>query len=116
MGHGLGTTYVTTMVSGNTSTTEVALGRVYEAVYLAIPSMTSQTQIHVTVCDVSGGTYRRVVHPLINTTTAAAPPDFTIVSSVTNRVVPIPNGFKFMKIETTMAVVDGCSFKIICAD
>lgn len=116
MGHGVYKVYVATMTSGATLTSEVDMGRSFELVYLSVPSMTSNSQLHIKFAAETGGTYRRAKHPVLNTTSAQAPQDFTIVSSATNCMVPIPGGFRFVKVESTATCDSGESFKILCAD
>lgn len=102
------------MVSGASLTPAADVGKAFESVYLEIPTMTSNTALFL---QASGDnvTYRRVQLPLINTSTVGSN-DFQILSSVTNRMVQIPAGFRFWKIETTATVDNGCTFKIICRD
>ena len=117
MGHGAISVFTATMSSGGTLTSEVDFGnRQWEKVYLAVPSMASNTQLHIQVCTESGGTYRRVKHPMINSSTVSTPNDFAIASAATNCYVPIPNGFRFLKIESTATVDGGASFKMVCGD
>lgn len=116
MGHGLQKYYSVTMASAGTLTAELDLGRSYGTMYLMVPTMTSNTQMFVQGCDVTAGTYRRIKMPVINTSTVAAPNDFNIASAATNCFVPIPNGFRYMKIETTATVDSGQTFKVICGD
>ena len=115
MGHGAISVFTATMASAGTLSSEVNLGRQWEKVYLGVPSMTSNTQLHIKVADVTGGTYRRVKHPMV-ASTPAAPEDFAIYSAATNCYIPIPNGFQFLKIESTATVDSGTSFKIVCSD
>lgn len=107
--------FTATMSSGGTLTSSADLGSSHHYNYLHIPTMTSNTQIHIQVCDTSTGTFRRVYFASSNLATPTNNP-FGISSAATNCVVPIPNGFRFMKIETTATVDDGASFKIYCAE
>lgn len=116
MGHGLYKTYSVTMASGATLTSELNLSRGYESMYLMVPSMTSNTQLHIQTSDSLGGTYRRVKLPVINSSTVAAPVDFNIHSAATNCFVPLPFGLQYIKVETTATVDGGTVFKVICAD
>lgn len=116
MGHGVTQVFLATMTSAGTLTGALNLGRNFEKVYLSVPSMTSNSQIHVQGCETQTGTYRRITHPAINSSTVSTPNDFAIASATTNRIVPIPNGFQYLKIETTATIDGGCLFKLICAD
>lgn len=105
--------YVATVASGATSSAEIALRAGYQTCFLAIQSMTSNSQLHLQAAATSGGTYRRVTHPPINSSTVALN-DFTVLSSVTNRIVPIPAGLHFIKIEQTATADSGQSYTLIC--
>lgn len=103
-----------TMASGGTSTGAIDLARSWKMVYLEIPSMTSNTQIYINASS-DDETYRYTYHPMSN---AAAPTGnrFLINSAVTNAMVPIPNGFRYIKVETTATVDGSCLFKVVCSD
>lgn len=105
--------YSTTIASGATASAALDLQFGWGATYLVVPSMTSNTQIHIQSSDVATGTYRRVKHPSINSSTVTTN-DFAIASSATNCVVPIPAGLRFVKIETTATVDSGQAFKVLC--
>lgn len=118
MGYGVYRPYAATMASAGTLTSEVDVGRIYGSVYLEIPTMNSNTQIHIQAAyatSANGGVYRRLTHPMINSSTVGTN-DFAITSGVTSRMVPIPNGFQYYKVESTATVDNGCVFRIICAD
>lgn len=116
MGHGAVTKFFSTMSSAGTTSAEVNLGRNWEKVYLVVPSLTSNSQIHIKASESAGGTFRRICHPAINSSTVSTPNDFAIGSAATNRMVPIPNGFQYLKVETTATVDSGQTFTIICSD
>ena len=116
MSHGLTTVYTSTMASGATMSSEVDLGRAYRTVFLVIPTMaTASNGMYIYSSDASGGTYRAVMHPAINSATVGDNV-YTIASALTNAVVPIPAGLRFLKVNTDATVANGCSFKIICSD
>jgi hypothetical protein len=104
-----------TVASFSTLSGEVDLGGAYDMVALIVPTMASNSQVHIQGTDTSGGTYRRIFHPVVNSTAAGAPIALTVVSSVTNAIVPIqvPAGLRYMKIETTAIVSFSAGFKII---
>lgn len=116
MGHGAISVFTATMTSGATLTSEVNLGRNWATVYLAVPSMTSNSQLHVQACESSGGTFRKVKHPAVNSSTVSTPNDFAIASAATNCWVLIPNGVRYVKVESTATIDSGCTFKIVCSD
>ena len=116
MGHGAYVVHDATISSFSTSSdSEVDLGRVWQSVYLEIPTMTSNTQLHIQAAAASGGEFRRVYHPSLNSSTVGVNP-FAITSSVTNSIVPIPSGFRYIKVETTAVVSFSAGFNIICGD
>ncbi len=102
------------VTSGATLSSAYDLGRVWQSAWLEIPTMTSNTQVYIQGSS-DGSTYRRIYHPPINTNVVSANL-FAIPSAVTNSIVPIPNGFQFLKVETTATVDDGCNFVVICSD
>ncbi len=109
------TFYECTMTSGATLSAEVDLGTAWENVYLRVPTMTSNTQHYIqcsTRSSAAGGVYRRVCHPSLNSSTVTTN-DFAIASSATNRIIPIPNGFRYMKVESTATVNDGAFYRIV---
>lgn len=105
--------FTATMTSAGTLTSEVDLGRVWDTVYLEIPTMTSNTQLHIQASRTLGGSYRRVFHPSINSSTVGTNV-FAVPSNVTNAIIPIPNDFQYVKVESTATVNDGALFRIIC--
>lgn len=118
MSTGVYRVFPSTMTSGGTLSTEVFVGRSWGSIFLEVPSMNSNSQIHVQAAytaSSSGGTYRRITHPMVNSSTVGTN-DFAITSSVTSRMVPIPNGFQYYKVETTATVDNGGVFNIICSD
>lgn len=116
MGHGAHAAYSAPIASFSTSSAEVDLGRSWQINYLVVPSMTSQSQVHLQASDISGGIFRRVTMPIYNSTAAAAPTLFTVVSGVTGQIVPMPNGLRYVKVETTAIVSFTANFRIICSD
>lgn len=107
--------FTVSMASGGTLTTYIDLGGSWENCYLQVPSMISNTQHHIQTATDYDQIYRRVKHPAINSLTVGTN-DFAITSSATNCVIPMPNGLRFIKIETTATVDSGETYKIICAD
>lgn len=115
MGTGVQATFQATMTSGATLTSEVKLSRSWQNMLLVIPSMTSNSEVRLQVSDTSGGTYRQLMHPAINSSTVGTN-IYKIASSATNCAVPIPAGYQYIKIETTATVDSGTVFKVICGD
>jgi len=115
MSHGPLSVYTATMATNTTLTSSADLSRAWKTVYLQVPTMTSGTQLHIQASDTLAGTYRRVYHPPINSSTVGVNA-FAIASSATNCLVPIPNGLRYIKVEATAVVSFDCAFKIICSD
>jgi hypothetical protein len=103
------------MASFSTLTGEIDLGHAWSQVFLEIPSMISNTQLHIQAAYTSGGTYRRVKQPPLNSSTVGTN-DFAIVSGATNCMVPIPSGLRYIKVEATATVSFTASFNVICGD
>lgn len=100
--------YSVTMTSGQTLSSELNLSKPYEKMLLAVPTMASGS-LFIQVAISSGGTYRRLQ--------ATAGTDFSINSAATQRVIDLPVGYQFMKIENSSGATDvHTAFKIICAD
>jgi len=91
--------YSVDLTSGATSTSSVDLGAVYRRVYLEVPTMASGSLYIQASSDNS--TFRRVTEADPNQGT-----DFVINSAVTQRLVPIPAGFQYYKVESTSGATD----------
>lgn len=81
--------------------------------FLVIPSMTSNSEVYLRAADSMAGTYRAVYHPPINSSTVAVN-RFIVPSAITNAVVEIPNGLRYVKVETSATVSFTAGFQIIC--
>lgn len=115
MGHGLNTVYYKTMTSGTTTSSGFDLGRAFQNVYLEIPTMASGTDFYIQGSS-DGTTFRRLMHPAANSSSVQVH-TFVIGSAATNRMVPIPNAFRYFRVELSTAMTDTVSvFKIICGD
>lgn len=115
MAHGYLVIVPATIASADTISAEIDLGRAFSSVYLEIISMTSNSEINIEAAYASGGTYRKVRHPVVNSS-AAQCHIFAIPSSVTNAMVAIPSGFRFMKIHQTATADSGQAYRLICSD
>lgn len=107
------TVYQTSVASGATASSAIDLGQDWRTAYLVIQSMTSNSQLHIKASDSLTGTYRRVYQALQNTNTVAAPASFAVASALTNAIVPIPPGLRFVQIEQTATADSGQTYKII---
>lgn len=104
--------FTISMASGGTLTSALDLQGNWTNVYLQIPPITN-TVFAIKASDSATGTFARVKHPAINSSTLTAN-DYLIASTATNCVVPIPVGLRFVKVETEIAVADGATFKVLC--
>lgn len=113
MGHGLVTVYTKTMSSGGTLTSAYDLGRCFTKIYLEVPTMASgDLFIHGSS---DGTTFRRIMREQLNTTTVHS--TFSIGSAITQRMVPVPPGFRYYKVENTSGATDVVTvFNLICSD
>ncbi len=101
------------VASGAVSSTAIDLGQHWDYAWLLIQSMTSNSQFALATSDSLAGTYRRVVHPNVNTVTAAQPASFIVVSSLTNAAIPIPYGLRYLKIEQTATADSGQFYTVV---
>lgn len=117
MGHGVQRAYAATISSFATASSEVDLQRAFTHIAIEVPTMTSNTQLHIQAASESGGTFRRVAGVVVNTATVAAP-DVAIPSSVTNRVVSVQFGVpvQYVKLETTAVISFSAAYKVLCGE
>lgn len=113
------TVYIVTMPSGATLTSAIDLQRNWKTVYLEVPTFSTAANIFIQGSPTVGGTYRRVFNPALNSSTVGINV-FQILTAASNGYVPIPNGFRFMKIEMGTFATDGAGapsqFNVICSD
>lgn len=115
MGSRFFTYFPVTMSSFSTLTPAVDLGNAWGQLYLAVPTMTSNTDLFIQAAVTESGDYRRIKHPIVNTSTSSTN-DYQISSSITNRIVPIPGGFRYLKVEASLIVSFSPTFHVICGD
>jgi len=101
------------MASGGTLSSEVNLAKSWSNVYLDVTG--AEAEVRLQAAATTGGTYRQVYHPSINSATVANN-IYKIPSASSGGLVPLPAGLQFIKIETTAAVANGKTFNIICSD
>lgn len=113
MSHGVISVYSKNMASGVTLTSSYDLNRAYPKMYLEVPTMASSDLFIQASSD--GTTFRRIMLEKVNTTTAHV--TFSVASSTTQRMVPIPPGFRYYKVESSSGATDVVTtFNIICHD
>ena len=113
MAHGAVTVFQTTIASAATLSSELDLGRAWNRVY--IDPTGANSEVRMQAAATSGGTYRQVYHPPINSSTVGNN-IFKIPSATSGGITEIPGGFRFIKIEATAAVTNGNTFNLICSD
>lgn len=106
--------YEVTIASFATSSSGLNINRSWTSVYLMIPTMTSNTELYING-SVDGTTYRQIYNPQQNSVNPVGT-RFLINSAVTNAFVPIPNGFKYIKVEASAVISFTAAFRIICSD
>lgn len=112
MGHGAHTSFIGTIASAGTLSSEIDLGRSWAHQALVIPAR-SNTTLYIQCSEQTGGTFRRVYN---SASRAGSETLFQVLSATTNAIVPIPGGCRFIKVETQDALSDGMNFKIITSD
>ena len=101
-----------TVSSFSTSSSSIDLGvEMMDNVFLEVPSMASNTAVFIQGSG-DGSTFRRVKH---HSTTGGSDNDFTVISSITNSMIPIPNGLRYLKLETDVVISFTASYKIIAS-
>jgi hypothetical protein len=116
MAHGVVVPYYATLTTGSTLTSFLDIStRSWDKVYLQVPSMASGSDFYIQG-SIDRVTYSRIMHPILNSTIAFAN-TFTISSLSTNRIVLIPNGIRYIKIEASTALTNSAvQFNLICSD
>lgn len=111
MGHGACTYFAATMASAGTLTPAVDLGRSWSHMILSIPARSNTTlYVHVSA---DNSTFRKIYHPASR---AGIESIFQIASTTTGIAVPIPPGYRYMKIESEDAISNGSIFTVITSD
>lgn len=112
MGHGATRNFPVTFVSGATiTTTAIDLGSAWSHMILQIPAR-SNTTIYVHVSG-DNSTFKKIYNAASR---AGVESIFQIASGTTNVALPIPAGYRYMKLETEDAISNGATFNIICSD
>lgn len=82
-------------------------------IYLEVPTDGLGGQIYVQGSS-DGSTFRRIKHASINSSTVTSN-DYAIASACSSKMVPLPVGFRYYKLETTASVAADSTFKIVCS-
>lgn len=117
MGHGVQRAYDATISSFATASSEVDLQRAFTHIAIEVPTMTSNTQLHIQAASESGGTFRRVAG-VAPSTTSVQVYDVSIPSSTTNRVVSVQFGVpvRYVKLEATAVISFSAAYKVLCGE
>jgi hypothetical protein len=114
MSHGAIVVFAKSIASNVTLSSGIDLSRGWKNVYLEIPTMTSATDLYLQASS-DNSTFRRVF-VRANTATAQATA-LLIKSSVTQCLVDIPAGLRYVKVELSTAMTAStATFKLICSD
>ncbi len=115
MGQGTEAIYVVSMASGDSLTSALDLGRAFPSVYVEIASIPSNSEHRIRAAASLNGVYNTVYHPAINSSTVTVNP-YIIPSGVTGGLVPIPGGFRFIKIFASAAMANGATYRVYGGD
>lgn len=107
--------FTNTMTSGATLTPVYDLGpEGWDQMWLDLPSFSSASDVFIHAAPTSGSTFSRLRMVTENTATAQSY-DFKIPSGLSGRMVEIPGGLRYMKVELSTGQTDvALSFTVIC--
>jgi len=115
MAHGHGfRVFSVTIASGATLSSEIDLGRLFQKVY--IDPTGANSEVRYQAAEKASGTYRQVYLPQAAGTSTVQANIWKVASAVSGGVIEGPTGLRYLKIETTAAVSDGATLKLICGD
>ena len=99
--------------SATTLSSALDLSQGWSEVSLKIPQFASASNIYIHASESATGDYVRVMFPPINSATVATN-DFTIVSGISARIIPIPSNYQHIKVELSTMQSDATSvFNVI---
>ena len=98
-------TYKKTMASNTTLTGQFDLEGPWDQIWFDKPTFNTNTAVFFHAAIASGGTFSRVAYPYLYTGTVQTN-DWAVQSGVSARLIPIPIGFRYVKIEFGSAVTD----------
>lgn len=119
MAHGLITVYTGSIAANAKTSSTYDLKRTYDTVYIQVPSMTAFAITGTCAIYVqgsyNGSTFARLYHPPVNTSSSGLNV-FELPTTVSSAVVPIPNGLRYIRIETANTMSAAVDFNVICSD
>lgn len=98
-------TYRKTMASNTTLTPLFDIEGPWDQVWLDKPTFATNTAVFLHAAIASGATYTRIAYPDVQTATVQTN-DWAIQSGVSARMVPLPTGLRYVKVEFGSAVTD----------
>ena len=105
--------YVTvSTVAPDSLTSGAQVGDEAKELFVLIPGL-STNAVHQVFGSPDGTTYSRICHPAVNSATVATNP-YAISTLATSCWVPIPTGFKYIKMHQTAAASSSASYQIMC--
>lgn len=121
MAHGVHTVFRASMAADSRESDAVDLGRTFDMVWLEVPDMSlsciSSTCAFYIQASSDGSTFRHVYHPVAATSVASVGSNlFTLPNTFTSGFIPVPNAFRYLKVESTSTMSAAANFKVICAD
>lgn len=114
MAHGADSIFSVTIASGATLSSEINLGRSWARVYIDPTGAASEVRFQGAT--ESGGTYRQIYLPQSPSTSTVQANAWKVSSAISGGMIEGPGGIQFMKVETTAAVANGATLKLICSD
>lgn len=103
-----------TIASGVSLSTSLDLGYGWGKINVAIPTMASGSGINFFAAESLTGTYRQIFHA---PTVTSAPVAYSILSSVTNCMIPLQVTPQFVKIQLPTATTDtSYTFYFVCTE
>lgn len=106
------TVYSCTIATFTSLSNALDLGQAWDQAYLVIRSMTSNAQHYLRASESLAGTYRRVMYPSVGTSTVAANA-WAVTSAASSAIVPIPQGLRYIKVETDVVCSFAASYDVI---
>ena len=104
--------FTVSMLSGESLTSAIQLGRSWTNVYALLPSFSTNAAVELFASN-DGVAYNRVMHPSVNSSTVTTNP--YLISAAVTGWVKIPADFPYIKLHATAAVANGATFKVICS-
>lgn len=107
------TVFTVSIASGLTLSAEVDLGQAYQRIYAYPVNLASEVRFQI--AEKLAGTYGQLLFMPINSSTVSNN-IVKIGSAASAAYSEIPAGYRYMKVETTAAVANGGTCKILCSE